>query len=180
VVGIFERIERNVPSSFEKNRIITPPSPSRLVSHSEKRHFVADYPARVHDNYLRKTYRARESGSDDTCNRTYTNRRARRCPSSGAQIYIVRNIIDAEIVRVRSAPVRRVCTLACNDNMSARPMGSRTCLIILWYGNYVRTLLTHNIHKRMYSNTRACISPYGEECETHAYIYTRVCTYIIQ
>lgn len=50
---------------------------------------------------------------------------------------------------------------ACNDdNMSARPMGSRTCLIIRSYGNFfrththtrslvadwrARTLLTHNI-----------------------------------
>jgi hypothetical protein len=43
--------------------------------------------------------------------------------------------IDKEIVCVQVQ-----CVSACNDdNMSARPMGSRTCLIIRSYGNYLRT-----------------------------------------
>jgi len=50
-------------------------------------------------------------------------------------IYAYLYFIDKEIVCVQ---VR--CVSACNDdNMSARPMGSRTCLIIRSYGNYVRT-----------------------------------------
>jgi len=43
-----------------------------------------------------------------------------------------------------------VCECVCNDdNMSARPMGSRTCLIIRSYGNYLGTQTHTHTHCRL-------------------------------
>lgn len=62
------------------------------------------------------------------------------------RVYAYLYFIDKEIVCVQVQ-----CVSACNDdNMSARPMGSRTCLIIRSYGNYVRAH-THTLCRLAYT-----------------------------